>query len=256
MHDFEKLPVSTFAELEAMALCVPTVVNMKQLIGIASATLAVSGAAISGDQNSKGSYMKAQTFEQVEYAYPAFLDNPTITTSKLGDGRTEVRILFSSSFTPGNNHISLELYFDAIAGGSKFDHAVVAALGEYTYKSSPTVSTGNAGVIKIPDQNGTRRELGTSTQSSGKIQIGDFRKVGEAEVRVEGNSVYVRYLPSLVNNSPATAILLRYLPSSIPFSNLANDLNSVTPVRYYVDPALKGGFYKALRVPSGITKRL
>ncbi len=179
-------------------------------------------------QTVKGTYTKVG-FSLQSYDFPAFLVSPSITTTTLEDGRKEIRFQYSQPVVTADHNICLEVYFDAIEGGSKFDHAVVAPLGAYTYKSSPHLAPGDAGVIETEN----------------------YTKVGKAEVQVDGSLVLLRYHPVNVNNAPYNAILFRYLPNTIPMTNLADEFNSVRPKRLFLSSEFNGAFNQdPFKVPS------
>lgn len=140
-----------------------------------------------------------------------------------------MRIAFSENVPVTGNHVSLEVYFDSNATTpTVFDRAVVAALGIYTYKSDVPVQPGNSAII----------------------DVARFAKVGQSEVQVIGSEVILRYNPAETGSDQYSAVLLRFLPGSIPLSDLGSDLNSVNAIHLHY-PYTRGSFTRRVMVPSG-----
>jgi len=157
---------------------------------------------------------------------PAGIKTRTISIAETSTSKT-VTVEFVSNVDFSSSNSCLEFHFDLLSDGVRFDHTIAVPLGQFVYPSTPSISSGNAKIIRDSDK----------------------AILGSCSVTISSNQVSVTYPKSIIAENPILTVL-RFLPASTPLNSVHDSLNGA-PVFYDVHLQRPSGniFINIPRIP-------
>lgn len=174
-----------------------------------------------------GNYVKANG-DSIEFAIPAYVERPILEAETVQGGKRQIRLTFSQPVQIGGARVLVEVFFDdPNTADTRFDCAAVAALGTFQYESNPATAPGTGAVVSM----------------------GTYRKKADVEVSVQGNVITLKVPTAATFGATPNLVRLRWVPASVPMSELTSGLNSISPFYLYASPEFDHGSNFFPRVP-------